>query len=222
MMAAIFDMDGLLIDSEPFWRQAERRVFAAVGVHLSDDMCRRTQGMRTDEVVAYWYRQHPWRGKSREAVRREIIAAVADLIENGGAALPGVYTALKALREAGVRLGLASSSPHELIRAVVARLRLEDCFEATCSAMDHERGKPDPAVYLEAARRLSAAPAECVAFEDSIAGVQSAKAAGMTVVAVPAPEHFGHEAFAAADWQLPSLEALSVTALQRLFRAPGA
>lgn len=209
-------MDGLLIDSEPFWRQAERQVFASVGVSLSDADCRRTQGMRTDEVVAYWYRQTPWQGKSCETVRVEVIEAVIALVEQRGEALPGVYQALERVRGGGLRLALASSSPHELIRAVVHRLGLDGCFEALCSAVDHPRGKPDPAVYLEAAERLGVAPGRCLAFEDSVAGVRAARAAGMAVVAVPETSLYERPDFALADLKLASLEHFTGQALEAL------
>lgn len=216
MHAAVFDMDGLLIDSEPFWRQAERQVFATVGLDLSDAQCQETQGMRTDEVVAYWYAQAPWRGKSCEAVRVEVIEAVGALVERSGQALPGVYDTLEMLRSAGLRLALASSSPHELIRAVVRRLGLDDWFEALCSAVDHPRGKPDPAVYLEAAERLGIEPGHCLAFEDSAAGVRAARAAGMAVVAVPEVALYERPDFALADLKLTSLEQFSVASLDGL------
>lgn len=214
MKVAIFDMDGLLIDSEPLWRQAERRVFRTVGVDLTDAMCHETQGLRSDEVVAYWYRRFPWTGKSRERVGAELIEAVIRLIVDAGEALPGVYDALSALRVSGLRLGLASSSPPRLIEAVVRKLGIEHCFAAMCSAVDHERGKPDPAVYLAAASRLEVAPAECVAFEDSVPGVRSAKAAGMRVVAVPAPSQYADPAFDIADWKLHSLADFSPALLR--------
>lgn len=222
MMAAIFDMDGLLIDSEPLWRQAERHVFRTVGVILTDAMCHETQGLRSDEVVAYWYRRFPWGGKTCEQVRAELIDAVTRLVAAAGEPLPGVYEVLEALRAAGLKLGLASSSPPLLIESVVQKLGIERYFTATCSAVDQKRGKPDPAVYLEAARCLDTAPSECVAFEDSVPGVRSAKAAGMQVVAVPARSQFADPEFDIADWKLHSLADFSPALLRRSQRDPGA
>ena len=198
-------MDGLLIDSEPLWRLAERRVFGAVGLELSDAQCMETMGLRTDEVVAYWYERRPWSGPSPEAVERRLIGTVSELIGERGEPLPGVEETLGLLFGAGFRLALASSSPPSLIDAVLAKLGLTARFEVACSAIHEERGKPDPAVYLTTCRELGVEPRRCVAFEDSPAGVRSARAAGMTVVAVPHPDMRGHRAYDQAHQVLGSL-----------------
>ncbi len=206
MKAAIFDMDGLIIDSEPLWRFAERTAFARVCLELSDDDCRRTTGLRSDEVVEFWYVRHPWNGVGRDDVVRDLESRVADLISSRGQPMPGVERTLDLLRGAGVRLGLASSSSHELIGVVLATLGLNDAFEVICSGADEERGKPDPAVYLTAIRRLGIEAADGVAFEDSVAGVKAAHAAGLFVIAVPAAADFDDPGFAVADLKLASLE----------------
>lgn len=214
MRAVIFDMDGVLIDSEPLWRQAEREVFAEQGLILSDDDCRQTMGLRTDELVAYWYRRHRWLARTQSVVADAIDSRVAELIAEHGAPLPGAVAAVRAARESGLPLGLASSSSLALIELVVRALGLGDCFSALCSAEDEERGKPDPAVYLTAARRLGVPPGECVAVEDSVRGVAAALAAGMRVVAVPTPDHLDNPAFDPAHLKLRSLEELSVEGLR--------
>ena len=206
MKAAIFDMDGLIIDSEPLWRLAERESFARVGLELSDDDCRRTTGLRSDEVIGYWFARHPWTTLSQEEVGRDLEVRVADLISARGVALPGVRVAIEHLRDAGLRLALASSSSHDLIRVVLAALGMEDTFEVLSSGADEERGKPDPAVYLTTVQRLGLPANECVAFEDSAAGVQAAHAAGLFVVAVPAAADFRDPGFDIADLKLRSLE----------------
>jgi sugar-phosphatase len=204
--AAIFDMDGLIIDSEPLWRLAERETFARVGLELTDAECRQTTGLRSDEVVGYWFARRPWSGSSRTEVHRNLDARVTELIAERGRAMPGVRRAIDALTGAGLRLALASSSSHELIAVVLATLGLEDVFEVTCSGVDEERGKPDPAVYLTTVRRLGLRARECCAFEDSAAGVQAAHAAGLFVIAVPAAADFDDPRFDLADLKLRSLE----------------
>lgn len=213
MKAAIFDMDGLIIDSEPLWRLAERAAFARVGLDLTDDDCRRTTGLRSDEVIGYWYARHPWTGIHQEEVVRDLETRVADLISSRGEALPGVYDTIGRVRDAGLQLALASSSSHELIRVVLAALDLDDVFEVTCSGADEARGKPDPAVYLTTIRRLGIQTSEGVAFEDSVAGVQAAHAAGLVVVAVPAAADFSDPGFDIADLKLESLEEFRLTTL---------
>jgi sugar-phosphatase len=216
MQAAVFDMDGVLIDSEPLWRRAERAAFARVGLDLSDSDCRQTMGLRSDEVVDLWYRRRPWSGVGLDEVVRDMEGRVANLVRSEGRPLPGVECAIDELRRAGIRLALASSSDRELIRVVLATLGLEDSFEVVCSAVDEDRGKPDPAVYLSAIRGLGVAAAECVAFEDSVAGVASAASAGLRVIAVPAANQFDDAGFEAADLKLRSLEEFSVEVLSSL------
>jgi sugar-phosphatase len=212
--AVIFDMDGVLIDSEPLWREAERGVFAELGLVLSDADCQQTMGLRTDELVAHWYRRHPWQGRSQGAVAETINSRVARLIVERGTPLPGAAAAVRSTRDAGLPAGLASSSSLELIGLVVRTLGLDGCFSVLCSAEDEERGKPDPAVYLTTARRLGVPPSGCVAVEDSVRGVQAAAAAGMRVVAVPAPGHLDDPAFDVANLTLRSLEEFSIDVLR--------
>jgi len=206
MTAAIFDMDGLIIDSEPLWRLAERETFDRVGLALTDDDCRRTTGLRSDEVIGYWFARQPWTGMSQEEVVRDLESRVADLILARGVTLPGVNEAIEHLRDAGWRLALASSSSRDLIRVVLAALGIEDTFEVLSSGADELRGKPDPAVYLTAVRRLGLTAGDCLAFEDSVAGVQAANAAGLFVVAVPAAADFDDPRFDIADLKLRTLE----------------
>jgi HAD superfamily hydrolase (TIGR01509 family) len=205
MDAAIFFMDGLLIDSEPLWRRAEKSVFQTVGIDLDDDQCDQTTGMRIDEVVEYWYQFHPWQGASRAALAEDILSSVTALIHAHGEILPGVRNILDSLRSQGLRLALASSSPRSLIDAVLEKLDISAYFEVIHSATDEPHGKPHPAVYLSTAESLGLRPHRCLAFEDSLAGVRSAKAAGMTVIAVPAKHEFDDEAFGLADLKVASL-----------------
>lgn len=214
MKAAIFDLDGLLIDSEPLWRTAEQEIFATVGVVLDDALCGETMGLRTDEVVAHWFAQLPWSKPSPEEVERRLISRVRELILTRGEAMPGVAEVLQRVRQAGLRLGLASSSPPMLIEAALERMGLAEAFEVTCSALHETHGKPDPAVYLTTARRLNVAPSECLALEDSRAGVRAARAAGMKVVAVPAPEQRGDPVFQEADLVVDSLTEVGSDALR--------
>ena len=211
---AIFDLDGLLIDSEPLWRLAEIEVFGALGVPLTEAMCEQTMGLRVDEVVAYWYHRHPWPDADLGQTAARVMDRVRELIEQRGEALPGVEQTLDALRSSGWRLGLASSSSPELIDAAIRRLGLVGTFEVLCSAVDEERGKPDPAVYLTAARRMSVDPDSCVAFEDSIAGVEAALAAGMRVVSVPPPGRLEDSAYSRAHWKLKTLEEIDLVQLE--------
>jgi sugar-phosphatase len=190
--AAIFDMDGLLIDSEPHWKRAEREVFGAEGIEIDDAMAAVTATMTTRQVAEHWYRIRPWREKTVEDMEAAVVARVADLIRAGSSAMPGVRETLALCAQLGWRLGLASNSPAVLCQLVLRELGIESCFQAVVSADYVEQGKPDPAIYLLAARMLDVEPRQCLVFEDSPGGVRAARAAGMSVVAVPsAGQSFG-------------------------------
>ena len=209
MRAVIFDMDGLIVDSEPLWREAEREVFAGVGLELTDADCERTMGMRTDEVVAHWYDLSPWPGPTPNEVETRITVRMQQLIAERAEPLPGLDHALETARAAGLVIGLASSSCPQLIDAVLSKLGLEHAFSAVCSAIEEPLGKPHPGVFLTTARRLGVEPAGCVVIEDSLAGVQAALAAGMRVIAVPPAHLFDEPGYRDAHFELRSLEDLT-------------
>jgi HAD superfamily hydrolase (TIGR01509 family) len=214
MRAAIFDMDGVLIDSEPLWRRAEKEVFGSVGISLTKEMCLGTMGLRLDEVVAYWHQRFPWTVKSLKQVEEEVLSVMHALISKEGKALRGVHETLKRLQGADLMLAIASSSPLGLIEAVVDKLEIRSFFQTLCSADEDEYGKPDPAVYLRTASYLAVDPRECLVFEDSLLGVRSAKSAGMTVVAVPAADQYSDPRFDEADFKVRSLPEFSFDMMQ--------
>lgn len=203
--AVVFDMDGVLVDSEPIWRAVERDVFAGVGIDLADEDLLPTMGVRVADVVDRWHRRHPWDEPSRERVAETIVDRVAETIERDGTLNEGAARAIDYIGGLGLPMALASSSPMRLIRAVLSMGALTDRFDAVLTAEDEARGKPDPAVYLSAARRLGVAAERCLAVEDSIHGVAAAKAAGMVCVAVPAGGA-GDDGFEEADLVLESLD----------------
>lgn len=203
MRAAIFDMDGLLIDSEPLWRKAEVEVFATVGLHLTEAECEETTGLRIDEVVGYRHGQKPWEDPPQRVIVERIVDRLIELVRERGEPLPGVDHAITRCRADGLRLALASSSPRRIIDATLARLGLADTFEVVASAEDDRYGKPHPAVFLRCAELLGVPPTECLVLEDSLNGVIAAKAARMTCVAVPEKPD---ARFAIADRVLGSLQ----------------
>ena len=210
MSAAIFDMDGLLIDSEPLWQDAEIAVFGELGVPLTRSMCRETMGVRVDHVVRHWYERYPWRGSSLDDVEARIVSAVGELILERGAPMPGVEETIEELSSAGYRLAVASSSSMRLIRLALDKLAIIDCFEVLHSAESESQGKPHPAVYSSAMACLDVEPGQCIAFEDSVAGVRSANSAGAWVIAVPDASERANPGFALADAVLESLTDFSL------------
>jgi len=209
--AVIFDMDGVLVDSEPFWHAAELQVFRALGVPLDPPMCLETTGLRPDEVVRYWYERFPWPGEPKEA-ERKLVDEVTRMVHAHGQARPGVAHALAYLRPLGLPLAIASSSPYRLIEAVCARLGIRDAFSVTASAEEEPFGKPHPGVYLSAAAKLNVPAPACLAIEDSVNGVVAAKAARMKCLAVPEPDLLADRRLGIADLVLPSLERIEEAA----------
>ena len=206
--AYIFDMDGVLIDSEPFWREAEIEVFSRVGVHLTDAECALTKGWRIDEAVAYWHGRRPWQGASVREVSEAIVDGVVTRIRESGVSLAGVHNAIEQVRSAGLNLALATSSRLRIVDAVLSKLELQSVFKVVCSAQDDEYGKPHPQVFLRTARLLEVVPTEVVVIEDSIAGMIAAKAARMRCIVVPEPSEYDRPEWGLADEKLRSLEEL--------------
>lgn len=205
----IFDMDGLLVDSEPYWKAAEKKVFGELGLNLDDGLLRQVMGFRLNEVVAHWYAYHPWADPNLEQTERDVLETVRKLILDHAEALPGVYATLDKLRSKGLTLAVASSSPMSLIDAVVEKLGIRPYFDLLWSAQYEEYGKPHPAIFLSVARQLSVAPARCLVLEDAPNGMIAAKAARMKCLVVPEPATFHDPRWALADLKLPSLSDFS-------------
>lgn len=214
--AVIFDMDGVLIDSEPFWQESEIETFGRAGLALTRELCLQTMGLRVDEVVEYWRRRRDFDGAPAGALEDSIIGGVVERILSKGEAREGVAEALEFFRGRGVRVALASSSAYRLIRAVTERLGFAEEFDCVYSAEEEEYGKPHPGVYLTTARKLGVAPTECLAIEDSFNGVLAAKAARMKCVAVPEPGQRQDSRFCIADLVLDSLAGVNVEMWQGL------
>jgi sugar-phosphatase len=170
-------------------------------------------GMRSDEVIEHWYGISPWEGATFTEVEARLEGRMRELLSERATAMPGVEASIAMIRAKGLALGLATSSAPPLIEVVLTKLGLGEAFTVTHSAIHEELGKPHPAVFLTTARLLGVEPPECFAIEDSIAGVRSAQAAGMRVIAVP-PDHLFDEAdYDVADIKLRSLEELAANML---------
>jgi HAD superfamily hydrolase (TIGR01509 family) len=204
----VFDLDGVLVDSEQVWDDARRSLAAERGIAWPDEATHAMIGMSSPEWSAY---MHDAVGlpESPPAINDEVVAWMMRLYR---AELPLIDGAAEAVRRVGaeLRLGLASSSNRPIIDLVLELTGLAPLFEATVSSEEVGRGKPAPDVYLEALRRLGSTGAEAAAVEDSHSGIRAAHAAGMRVVAIPNP-HFppDAEALALADVRLETIAALT-------------
>ena len=215
ILAAIFDMDGLLVDSEPLWDQAELDVIASLGV----DITRRhelpdTLGLRIDMVVDLWFAQQPWKGPSRQEVTERIITRAIALVEETRPLLPGVREAVALCKSQGIKVGLASASPLHMLEKVLTMFDLRNDFDALASAEKLPYSKPHPQVYLDCAAKLGIDPINCVALEDSVNGMIASKAARMRSIVVPAHENQDDPRFVLADVKLTSLTELTAVHLR--------
>jgi len=219
LQAVVFDLDGLLIDSEPLWEQAAIEAFAAVGQHLTEDDCRETTGLRIEEVAAHWWARSPWDATQGDAdsaaaaMVTDITARVEAAIRERGTAMPGALDTVELCRSRGLKLAVASSSDLRLVHAALARIGLADAFHAVHSAEHLPHAKPHPAVFLETAAALGVSPLHCLVLEDSVNGVIAAKAARMHCIAVPAAHQASDPRFALADLLLADLTQLHLSHL---------
>lgn len=204
-LLVIFDMDGLLIDSEPYWKIAEKEVFGKLGLNLTDDLLRQVMGFRLSEVVKHWYHYQPWPEPNFEQTERDVLDCVKQLIQQHADAMPGVYEVLTHCKQNNFKMALASSSAMELIDVVTDKLNIRHFFDVVWSAQYEEYGKPHPAIFLSVAKQLQVEPKHCVVFEDAINGVIAAKAARMYCIAIPEEISYNDPRFAIADVKTQSL-----------------
>lgn len=206
--AVIFDMDGVLIDSEPFWQQAQIDIMAEFGVHITSIDCLQTMGLRIDALVTYWYQKFNLQGPGIAVTTEHIVDRVIERIHAQGLAKPGVRHALELIAAKGLTIGLATSSPLRLADVVLDKLAIKSFFTHYHSAEHEAYGKPHPAVYLSTAEELGYTPAECIAIEDSFNGLLAAKSATMKTIVIPEAAHADDPRFSIADIQLHSLDEL--------------
>lgn len=206
--AVIYDMDGVLINSEPFWKETEIKIFKKVGIDFVKVGGEKTVGLRIDEVIEYWFSRYPWSNMSLTEVLQEIMDEMVRRVKTEGEALPGVQESISFFRENGKKIALASSSYHVLINAVLEKLSIRKHFEVINSAEDLQYGKPHPEIYINTANQLGVDPTRCLVIEDSMNGVISGKAAKMHVVAIPDGTHSPDKRIVLADHISDSLNDL--------------
>lgn len=214
--AVIFDMDGLLINSEPYWRQVEIEMLQRFGIHATEELAKDTYGLRTDEVIRYWYDYQPWPDPDHEQLKTDFYIRIQELIDGVDILMDGAMEAISLVRYGGLLSAIASSSPRMMIDSFISRYRLDDSFDLIHSSEEEAFGKPHPAVYLSVAAKLGVAATSCLAIEDSLNGVVAAKAARMKAIVVPDPLYFDDQRYVIADGKLHSLRELSLAMIQSL------
>jgi HAD superfamily hydrolase (TIGR01509 family) len=207
--AVVFDLDGVLIESEEVWDEVREAFVRERGGRYDDEVQRAMMGMSSTEWSRYLH-ERAGVPDEPEAINTEVVRRMLVSYESHLALIDGGVEAVRRLAR-DFTLGLASSSNRPIIDTVLQVAGITDCFAATVSSEEVARGKPAPDVYLEAARRLDTPPERCTAVEDSHGGIRSAKAAGMRVVAIPNPTYPpDEESLAQADVVLRSLDELTL------------
>jgi len=203
--AVVFDLDGLLFDTENLWAEEELQMLVDHGVeHVADDRLA-TVGQTIDTSVAYYARRIGLPASAIPALRKELTERVRAAMVQRLQPLPGAIDLVRATARAGLPLGIASNNDKDIALLALELAGLADAFNVVVSAEEVERAKPAPDVYLRACAALGVAPSEALALEDSSSGIAAARAAGMLVYAVP---QFAETDVSAADRVLTSLEDL--------------
>lgn len=210
---ALFDMDGLLLDTEPLWTRSMQRISERHQIPVKPFQFKETTGLKIREVVHYWSLKYPWTGAGIEQVTEEVIDDIIALSKSEGRVMPGVISLLDSCKAKGMKMGVATSSPTRMLLELIHFFELDKYFDQICSADAVGYGKPHPAVYLYCADLLQSSPLQSVVFEDSFNGILSGKSARMKVVAVPDSFHFDDPRFAIADWKVRSLEEFDLSML---------
>jgi len=209
-------MDGVLIDSEHLWQQTERAIFGELGFELTDELLVQTRGLRTEEMVAHWSARFPLDGTDLAALMDEYDRCMVETMKREVPLMEGARELIDFFRDQGLPVALATCSTHAHIDAVMEKHGLRDSFDLLVSAARNMQGKPHPEVYLHTAEKLKVDPMHCLAFEDSFFGVVAAKAARMTVVAMPDKSEYEQERFGAADLKIRSLTEFTPEIFEKL------
>jgi sugar-phosphatase len=201
----IFDMDGLLIDSEPLWKEAAEALFLTYGKQLTAKQYSSTTGLRTKEFLTHWFGYFNLPDAAINDAEQKVVESVVKLTRQKGNPMPGVSHIFNFFIERNFKIGLASSSPPILIDLAIDLLGIQQQLQAVSSAANLAYGKPHPEVYLNCALELNSDPGKCICFEDSFNGMIAAKAAKMKCVVVPSLQDIKKPAWEAADLKIATL-----------------
>lgn len=209
LTTAIFDMDGLIVDTEPYWYEAAVEVLKDFNIELAQEEYNTSIGLRTKEFLQYWFSHFGIDLINIPKAEEKITEIVIAKAESKCIPMEGVYQSIEFFQKKDFKIGLASSSPISLIETVVRKIGLDHVFKVKKSAELLPYGKPHPEVFLNCAELLESNPTSCVCLEDSFNGLIAAKSARMKCIVVPHPDQFNELRWNAADLKLKSLAALT-------------
>lgn len=219
-MAAIFDLDGLLVNTDPeIWLESMHQVASAYHVPISIELLQHTRGLRIYEVTQFWDQYFGWKDVVKaKSIAEDIIDTVIYNTHNKGRLMPGVIEILETLKHENIKMAVSTSSPKRLTDSVLQFFNIEKFFQTVNTADFCIFGKPHPEVYLKSAESLGVDSWRCVAFEDSVNGMVAAKAARMITVVAPEPVQYDLPQFGLADKKIKSLVDFSFSDYKMLMR----
>ena len=213
--AFIFDMDGVLIDSEPLWQQTELDLLHGYGIPITEQELARTRGMPSVPVLRYASELYQ-KPLDIEKVAQELLDLAISNILKAKPLIQGVTETLELLARHDIKIAIASASPRYMLDNIVQSCGIADYFSYIASGAELAYSKPHPAVYLQAAKGLGIEPAECVGIEDSKPGMISVKAASMSCIVIPNELDFHENYWALADFKLAKMNEINLQFLARL------
>jgi sugar-phosphatase len=216
--AIIFDMDGILIDSEPFWQESEKMVFNSLNIETNKELFEMFMGKRIDEVVDQMWQRQSWNKYNKSEVVTMIVENVIQLVKEKGNLLPGVVQSLELCKQNSLKIALASSSKLRIIETVIDKFQIRDYFDVIHSAEFEKFGKPNPQIFISTARMLNINPEDCLVIEDSLNGVIAALAANMKCIAIPEKNAINKDKFIIAHQILNSLENFNINYCVSIYR----
>jgi len=215
LQAVIWDMDGVIADTGDFHYQAWVKVFGKRGVSFKKEDFMRFFGRRHDTII-HFALGDDISPQEFDEVTAEKQQLYRELVRKNVIPLPGAVELVRALNAENVPIAIATSAPYPNIDVILDGLGIKDCFQAIASGLEVKESKPDPAVFLLAAKKLGVAPARCAVIEDAVAGVAAARSAGMKALAVT--NSHPDESLRAADRVVDSLAGVTVDDLRALFK----
>lgn len=184
----VFDMDGVLLDSEPLWLKAQADIFAKVNITITPAMHHSTMGIRATEIVKNYYDKFPWDNYTTEQVNDMLVLRVVHYIKAEAILFDGLLEFLQDCKRKNIKMAICSSADIRIIKSVVKKFQLDKYITHFHSVENEEFGKPHPAGYLSTMKLLKSHPSESIVFEDSVMGAIAGKASGARLVAIPNPE----------------------------------